>query len=172
MIYHVNKLEVPLTWIETFEHLRLPYFNPSLRWPTGRSNDGSRPSSLLEGERFNKLNGRPQQRAIGTWVFWKHWDGVGLDVVNCKNCWTMFEPPIWPFFGGDPLITNLSNPHQRGPAKLRTWGANMLDHVGICLPLSEMRNFHLAKNPKTPPTPTKFDYLTLDLQSCPEIRAS
>ena len=56
------------------------------------------------------------------------------------------------FFGEDPSITNLSNPHQRGPAKVRTWGANMLDHVGICLPLSEMRNFHLAKNPKTPPT--------------------
>lgn len=41
-------------------------------------------------------------------------------------------------------------------------------------PLSEMRNFHLAKNPKKhlPPSPTKFDYLTLDLQSFPEIRAS
>lgn len=36
----------------------------------------------------------------------------------------------------------------------------MLDHVGICLPLSEMGNFHLAKNPKhLPPSPTKFDLL-------------
>lgn len=94
---------------------------------------------------------RPQQRAIGTWVFWKHWDGVGLDVVSCKILELCLSRLCDLFFGT--YITNLSNHHQRGPAKRRTWGANMLDHVGICLPSQWDEKFPPCQKPKkTPPT--------------------